>query len=412
MKKISRYAILLSVLLLLGGCSLFEVNNVNNTGNTTAPEGTAAPDLPSVTAPPPSAAVSITPSPSPAAANTPAPTAILGTDRAEDILSGMSLEEKVGQMFFVRLDKANASADIKSLYPGGFIMFGGDFEKETKASIRELIKEYQKNSEIPLLIGVDEEGGTVNRVSRYPAFRKTPFRSPMDLYKAGGFDLIESDTAEKCELLLNLGINVNLAPVCDISTDPEAFIYKRSLGENADKTSEYVKLVVTRMKELQIGSTLKHFPGYGNNADTHTGIAVDDRSYDDFAGTDFLPFQAGIDAGADSILVSHNIVNCMDENNPASLSLKVHKIIREELNFNGVIMTDDLMMDAVKAYAGEYDTAVQAVLAGNDLLIATDYRQQIPTVLNAVKDGVISEARLDESVTRVLLWKLSLGLIK
>ncbi|MHB8130095.1 MAG: glycoside hydrolase family 3 N-terminal domain-containing protein, partial [Mobilitalea sp.] len=201
------------------------------------------------------------------------------------------------------------------------------------------------------------------------------------------------------------------APVCDVSTDPLDFIFNRSFGKNAVDTSEYVKTVVSTMNSEGIGSTLKHFPGYGNNVDTHTGIATDSRSYDSFLESDFLPFQAGIETGAGSILISHNIVNSMDENYPASLSSKIHKILREDLDFNGVIMTDDLSMDAIKQYTNDENAAVLAILAGNDLIVASNFDIQIPAVITAVKDNTISEERINESVMRILLWKLALGLI-
>jgi beta-N-acetylhexosaminidase len=157
---------------------------------------------------------------------------------------------------------------------------------------------------------------------------------------------------------------------------------------------------------------LKYFPGYGNNVDTHTGIATDNRSYDTFVKSDFLPFEAGIEAGAGSILVSHNIVTSMDKDYPASLSAKVHEILRKDLSFNGVIMTDDLSMEAITKYTGNQKAAVLAVTAGNDLLIATDFDVQIPAVIAAVKDGTISEDQIDEAVLHVLIWKLTLGIIK
>jgi len=253
-----------------------------------------------------------------------------------------------------------------------------------------------------MLIGVDEKGGTVNRISKYPAFRAVPFYSPIDLYKKGGFDLIRSDTLEKANLLLSLGINVNLAPVCDVSTNQHDFIYNRSFGKDAEYTSAYVKAVVEVMKQNKLGSTLKHFPGYGNNVDTHTEIAIDERDYNSFVTSDFLPFEAGIKAGADSILVSHNILTCLDKEYPASLSPKIHEILRNDLGFAGVIMTDDLIMDAIKKYTGDDDAAIQAILAGNDLLISSNFEQQIPAVLSAVKDGTIKESRLDDSVLRVI----------
>jgi len=277
--------------------------------------------------------------------------------------------------------------------------------------LKETLKSYQKSSKIPLLIGVDEEGGVVNRVSKYTQFRSIPFHSPQSLYKEGGFDLVKSDTTEKSILLKSLGINVNLAPVCDVSTDSDDFIYNRSFGKNPTKTAEYVKTVVTEMNHQNIGSTLKHFPGYGNNVDTHTGISIDKKSYESFVENDFIPFQAGIEAGAGSILVSHNIVNCMDKTLPASLSPAIHEILRDELGFNGVIMTDDLAMDAIKEYTNDKEAAVFAITAGNDLIIATDFDVQIPAVIAAVNNKTITEDRINESVIRVLIWKLSLGII-
>lgn len=166
------------------------------------------------------------------------------------------------------------------------------------------------------------------------------------------------------------------------------------------------------MKQDKIGSVLKHFPGYGSNDDTHTGIATDARKYDQFVNNDFLPFQAGIEAGADSILVSHNIVTSMDKDHPASLSPDVHDIIRDTLGFEGVIMTDDLSMDAIKDYTSNEKAAVQAIKAGNDLLIASDFDTQIPAVLDALKKGTLNEERIDASVTRILVWKLKLGILQ
>ncbi len=330
--------------------------------------------------------------------------------RAGELLLSMYLEEKVGQMFFVRLRKASAAQDIEKYHLGGYILFGDDFKDETQTGIQDFIKSCQNASSIPLLMGVDEEGGTVCRVSKYAAFRSEPFKSPQDLYKQGGFDAIQADTKEKAAFLLGLGINVNLAPVCDVSVNPDDFIYRRSFGREAGETSDYVRTVVQEMEKAGIGSTLKHFPGYGNNADTHTGSAVDTREYQQFVQSDFLPFEAGIKAGAGSVLVSHNIVTSMDEKHPASLSRAVHDVLRESLNFKGVIMTDDLSMDAIKNSTSE--AAVLAIAAGNDLLVTTDYDVQIPAVLDAINKGTLKEEQIDTSVIRVLVWKLKSGILQ
>ncbi|HWQ77334.1 MAG TPA: glycoside hydrolase family 3 N-terminal domain-containing protein [Anaerovoracaceae bacterium] len=330
---------------------------------------------------------------------------------AQGILEKMTLDEKVGQMFFVRCRKDTAIADIEKYSPGGYILFAVDIEGNTKESLKSKISSYQDASKIRLLIGVDEEGGDIVRVSKYPEFRAVPFHSPQSLYAEGGYQLIIDDTKEKDALLKSLGFNINLAPVCDVSVDPSDYIYERTFGKDAGTTAEYVRTVVETMNADGVGCALKHFPGYGNNADTHKGIAIDERSYDTFVNSDFIPFQAGIAAGAGSVLVSHNIVKCMDENLPASLSPAVHDILRTDLGFDGIVMTDDLKMDAIKEYIGDETSAVLAIKAGNDLILASDFDLQIPSVLAAIENGDITEARIDESVLKILAWKLRLGII-
>lgn len=339
------------------------------------------------------------------------PPALSAEEEAQQILEGMSLDEKVGQMFIARCPESNASQKVKEYHPGGYILFARDFEGKTTEQVVQNLKSYQDASVVPMLIGVDEEGGTVNRVSQYTEFREKPFASPQDLYQAGGFEAIQRDTIEKCRLLQGLGINLNFAPVCDVSIHPGDFMYDRAFGKDAEQTAQYVETVVHTMKEQKMGCVLKHFPGYGNNEDTHTGIAYDNRPYSMFTESDFLPFQAGVEAGADVVLVSHNIVNCMDSQYPASLSPKVHEILREDIGFSGVIVTDDLVMDGVRDFADDEQVAVLAVQAGNDLLCCTDFETQIPAVLRAVREGTITESRIDESVIRILKMKITLGLI-
>lgn len=332
------------------------------------------------------------------------------TDKITEMLDNMTIPEKVGQMFMVRVPKEYADKRVSEYHLGGYIMFGRDFDNKAKEEVINNIASWQSAADIPMLIGVDEEGGTVNRISTNTEFRSEPFKSSQELYKDGGFDLIYEDTINKANFLKELGINVNFAPVVDVSTNPDDYIYKRSFGKNANLTSEYAEVVVRAMKESNIASVLKHFPGYGNNTDTHTGIAIDNRTLETFKENDFLPFEAGIKAGANMVLVSHNIVTNMDSNNPASLSTRVHEILRNDLGFAGVIITDDLYMDAISK---NYDSsvAVLAILASNDLICTTDFESQIPEVIAAVEDGTISIDRINESVRRILELKLELNLI-
>ena len=333
--------------------------------------------------------------------------------RIWDLISSMTLEEKVGQLFFVRCPADSAVEDVSAYHLGGYLLFGRDTKDKTANELIQTIQGYQDAAAIPLLIGVDEEGGTVVRVSSNPHLRSEKFASPQRLYALGGMDRVLTDTREKDVLLRALGFNVNLAPVADVSTDPGDFIYDRAFGQDAAATSDYVSAVTGRMRADGMGSVLKHFPGYGDNADTHTGIAVDDRPYEDFVNSDFLPFLAGMAAGGDTaaVLVSHNIVECMDPDLPASLSPAVHNLLRQDLGFDGVVMTDDLAMDAVGAYAGDGAVAVMALQAGNDMVVTTDYRSQIPKVLEAVENGSLEEAAIDAACRRVLRWKQALGLL-
>ncbi|MBD5162847.1 MAG: beta-hexosaminidase [Oscillibacter sp.] len=350
----------------------------------------------------------------------------------ETLLASMTLEEKVGQMFFVRCPAVNAKEKISAYRLGGYLLFTRDFKDIfggwlTAEAFMSRLDSYQEASAIPLFIGVDEEGGAVVRASRNPNLFKEKCKSPQKLFAENKWTAIGDDAIYKNRDLLSYGINVNFAPVADVSTDPADFIYDRAFGQDAKMTAVYVEFVVSEagkaaVRDIQdgtpdgplyhIGCVLKHFPGYGNNADTHTGIAIDERPYEQFAAEDFLPFQAGIKAGAGAVLVSHNVVKCMDENFPASLSPEVHRILREELGFEGVILTDDLAMNAVKAYAKDGSAAVLAVLAGNDMIVTTDFETQIPLVIDAIQTGIIQESTVDAAVRRVLGWKYDLGLIQ
>ncbi len=330
---------------------------------------------------------------------------------AEEYTEKLTLEQQTAQLFFARCPDTDAAAQAAEYSPGGYILFGRDFDGRTREQVENDIASFQAAAAVPLLIGVDEEGGTVVRVSANPSLRETRFASPQKLYAEGGLDRIRSDTEEKDALLLSLGINVNLAPVCDISTDPSSFIYPRTLGQNAETTSEYIRAVVEQMKGDSIGMVLKHFPGYGGSADTHTGQALDSRPLSDFESSDLLPFEAGIDAGAQAVLVSHNIVACLDADYPASLSPAVHALLRDQLGFDGVIMTDDLAMQAVTDFTGDENAAVLAVQAGNDLIISSDFVTQYHAVLDAVDDGTLRESDIEQAAQRVVLWKIQLGLI-
>lgn len=328
-------------------------------------------------------------------------------DAASKIMKDMTLEEKIGQLFLVRYDKNLASSWVSDYYPGGFVMFAKDFANQTKDSIKEEIDNLQSISKIPLVIAVDEEGGYVTRVSRYSNFRDSKFLSPREYYDTGGEELLEKTEKEKATLLLSTGINLNLAPVADVSVNSNDFINNRTFNRDARDTAVLIGKMVNYANEVGISSSLKHFPGYGNNVDTHTGVAIDERSYENFLENDYLPFKEGIKNRAPTVLVSHNIINCIDSRYPATLSKKVIAELREKLNFSGVVITDDLSMDAVNSYVEDGSAAVLAVNAGDDLIITSDFVKMYREVYQAVTDKKIDIKTIDQAVKRNIAWKIA-----
>lgn len=323
-------------------------------------------------------------------------------EEAEEQLENLTLDEKIGQLLLVRLPDKNAITELEKYHFGGYLFFAKDFKNKSEQTVKNEIASLQETSKIPLLIAADEEGGTVVRVSSNPQLAQEKFKSPRELYKIGGFEKIKQDTIEKSEVLSNLGVNLNLAPVVDVSTNSSDFMYQRALGQNAELTAEYAKTVIEAGKEGKVSYTLKHFPGYGNNSDTHTEATIDSRTYEDIMNNDIVPFRIGIEAGAEAVLVSHNIVTSIDEDNAASLSENIHKLLREDLKFSGIIITDDLYMGAV---SNDPDAAAKAVIAGNDILIVTDYEKAISNIKNAIAEGRITEEEINTIVRRIIAWK-------
>lgn len=315
----------------------------------------------------------------------------------------MSLDEKIGQLYLVRYPGDIGKEELKKYGFGGYIFFGKDFKDKTKEEVIDMMNELQKNSNIPIITAVDEEGGTVARVSSNPKIRKERFLSPRDLYLEGGMERIKEDTIEKSKLLNELGLNLNLAPVVDISTDESDYMHSRSLGEDSKTTRVFAKTVIDASKNSGVSYTLKHFPGYGNNTDTHKNASIDDRSLNDINKRDLIPFIEGIKSGCEAILISHNVVNSIDPNNPASLSKEVHNLLIKDLNFDGIIITDDLDMGAI---IGNYkETIEKAINSLNTLIIVTDYEKSIEYTKKLLTEEKININTINKAVFKILCWK-------
>lgn len=326
-------------------------------------------------------------------------------DRIQDIIDNMSLEEKVGQIILVRYSEETASM-ASQYHFGGYTLYARDFENETPDSIQAKLEKIRSNSHLPPFFAADEEGGDVIRISKYTAFSSSPL-------PAVGSDEAKSDIkafAEKMsEVLKKGGINLNLAPVADVAESENDYIYGRTCREDYEKTGEIIGELVKELNGRNIISCLKHFPGYGSNVDTHTGIALDSRTEESFESKDFIPFKAGIKANVPMIMVNHNIVAAYNDKVPASLAPEIHQVLRD-MGFKGVIVTDDLGMGAIAQYSES--PYADAVLAGNDLLCTSDGARCYETVYQAVKDGIISEEQLDKSVYRVLKLKTDYGILE
>lgn len=321
-----------------------------------------------------------------------------------NIVQAMTIEDKAGQLLLV-LDSKNLLTDQTM---SGCVLFEDDFANKSRNEVIENIERYQSNAKYPMIIAVDEEGGSVVRVSKY--LRDNRFRLPQDVYKSGGMDSIISDATEKSEYLKEFGINVNLAPVADVATNEDDYIYRRSFGVDADATSNYVRNVVMAMSDIKMGSVLKHFPGYGS-APGSGGTYHDSRDFNSLKNNDLLPFKAGIEAGANSILVTNNIIDSVDNQNPATLSKDIHDLLREDLKYNGVIMTDDVTDLNNNEFGNDSEIVIKAIKAGNDLIMTSRPQIYFESLITAINNGEICLNELDLSVLRVIAWKDSLDIL-
>ncbi|MFR0871040.1 MAG: glycoside hydrolase family 3 N-terminal domain-containing protein [Oscillospiraceae bacterium] len=329
--------------------------------------------------------------------------------RAAEILSGMTAAEKAGQVILARYPGENALSEAQKYNLGGNVMFGVDFRGSTPEEITAEIAELQSASKLRMLFAADEEGGTVVRISKYPQYRAEPFPAQAEVLSQG-LDAVSSEAQEISGLMSSMGLNMNLAPVCDLPRSETDFIYDRAFSTDPQQTSRAVGTAVESYGQSGLICALKHFPGYGNNLDTHTGISIDERPLSEITELD-LSVPGGDIRRRPVVMVSHNIVNCIDDSLPGSLSGKMYAFLREQ-GFTGAAMTDDLSMDAVGEYCGENAAAVTALKAGADILCCTDYASAAEALTAAVESGEIPEERIDEAVTRVLLLKLTYGIIE
>lgn len=325
--------------------------------------------------------------------------------RAEEILGGMTLEEKVGQMFVVNTANLEYSA-------GGVILFAADVH--SAAQVKTYNANVQANSKYGMLIGTDQEGGIVDRLQNAGVTR---FGNMATIGATGDASKAYNVGVTYGKEMKALGFNVDFAPVADVNTNPNnPVIGVRSFGSDAGLVSKMVAAEVKGLQENGVAATLKHFPGHGDTStDSHTGAVSVQSDLARLRAVELLPFKAGIDAGADMVLSAHiKLPNVDSSGLPATMSKKIlTDILRGELEFDGVIITDSLGMGAISNYYSTEQVVMNCVSAGVDMmLMPVNYVAAHGALLKYVQDGKISEDRIDESVLRILNLKLKLGALK
>lgn len=350
----------------------------------------------------------------------------LTTDEAAQVLlENMTLHEKVCQLFIVTPEEltgisgtatvggATTQAALRDYPVGGLVYFAGNIL--TPDQCTSMIENTQSFSQLGLFIAVDEEGGTVARIGRNPAMGTTSFPN-MATVGAQGVSAAYNVGLTIGSEITQFGFNLDFAPVADVNTNPDnPVIGSRAFSSDAEEAAELVASAVQGFRDGGILCCLKHFPGHGDTAtDSHYGLAETAKTLDELRETEFLPFQAGIDAGAELVMVGHiSTPNITGDSVPASLSsYMVTDILRGELGFDGLVVTDSLSMEAITDQYGSGEAAVLAVQAGVDLLLMPeDLSTAVSALENAVADGTVSESRIDESVLRILTVKLEYGII-
>lgn len=350
---------------------------------------------------------------------------------AELLMRGMTMEQKAGQLFFCAFRRnqngngiiktdANIEKIIKDCGIGGVVLFSENIINAQQ--VTDYIHSLQQASDVPLFIGIDEEGG---RVVRTKALDVPRIPSALSIGNTNNTQNAYNTAKTISDYLAPLGFNVDFAPVADVFTNPSnTVIGDRAFSSDANKAAEMVKSFVKGALDSNILPAVKHFPGHGDTKeDSHFGIASTQKTLAELSKCEFIPFQAGIDAGAVFVMTGHITTPNIDkdngdnmenmENMPATFSnFLLQDVLRGNLGFNGIIITDSLEMGAIiNRYTSE-ETAVNAIIAGVDMLLMPhNIIEAYNGVLKAVKSGKISEKRIDESVKRILTEKYKADII-
>jgi beta-N-acetylhexosaminidase len=335
------------------------------------------------------------------------------------ILHNMTLDQKLGQMMIVQFLGPSYSFELTTMLSqynaGAVLLSSANNNIVDKMQLKDLIQQMQSNSTIPPVVATDQEGGAVNRLAALDGPRPSATtigntNDPNQAMAAGVRDAQD---------LSSYGINLNLAPVVDVTSVYNAQLSTRTYGDNAELVTRMAAAYLQGLQQSgKVLGTLKHFPGLGDVAvDPHSGVPLLLRSLSDLESIDWAPYHALIQQGnVHAIMVTHEIVTALDDTKPSSLSPKVVKhILRDELAFQGVIITDSLTMEGITAYYTEAQAAAMAIEAGSDLLMGastpSDMAMMIGGIKQALHAGDITQQAIDDSVRRILMMKYAMGLL-
>lgn len=357
----------------------------------------------------------------------------LEEDTVRSLLNRMTLREKVGQLFLIRpdaLEPALSSEQVMSSgakgvtelsssmrellkdYPvGGMVIFGKNIERPEQISA--FLSALNEASSFPLFLAVDEEGGVVARLANHAAFDLPKYKNAATVAAAGDEEQVVSMGQTIGAYLNSFGFNLDFAPVADVNTNPEnPVIGTRAFSSDGAVVAEMALAMAEGLKQQGIIPTFKHFPGHGDTAeDSHSGLAVSYKTKEEMEQCEWLPYQSL--TAEDCVMVGHIAVPELTQTlTPASMSYEVvTEILRGQLGFNGVVITDSLEMQAITDAYGAGTAAVSALQAGCDiLLMPAQLQEAFNAVLEAVENGTITEERLEESVYRILTLKKVYGL--
>ena len=340
-------------------------------------------------------------------------------EMVEESVAGMTLEQKVAGLFFVTPEQltgvgqavqaGEGTREALAKWPvGGLVYFKQNIQSEEQ--LKEMLANTVSYSSFPIFLGVDEEGGSVARVADALGLENV---EPMaDIGSTGDVQAAYAANQTIGTYLSSYGFNVDFAPIADVLTNPDnTVIGDRAFSDDPQTAADMVAGAVEGLQSAGVSACLKHFPGHGDTAgDSHTGAAETDRTKEEMAAAEFLPFQSGIEAGADMVMVGHisapNLTG--GEKVPASLSEEIITgILRSELGYDGIIITDAMNMAAVTDYYEADVAAIMALKAGADMiLMPEDFQQAYEGVLQAVQDGTVSQERVDDSLKRIYRVKL------